>query len=54
MSTKDQKLNLQSKIPARRLGSPQDIGATVVYLASDEASYVNGATIHVNGGLAMI
>ena len=54
MLKEDQKLNLQSKIPARRLGSPQDIGAAVVYLASDEAAYVNGATIHVNGGLAMI
>ena len=50
----EQRSNLEDKIPSRRLGIPGDIGAAVVYLASEEASYVNGATIHVNGGLAMI
>ena len=50
----DQRSNLEDKIPSRRLGVPKDIGAAVIYLASEEASYVNGATIHVNGGLAMI
>ena len=50
----DQRSNLENKIPSKRLGVPKDIGAAVVYLASEEASYVNGATIHVNGGLAMI
>ena len=50
----DQRSNLENKIPSKRLGVPKDIGAAVVYLASEEASYVNCATIHVNGGLAMI
>jgi 3-oxoacyl-[acyl-carrier protein] reductase len=43
-----------SRVPANRLGTPDDIAAAVVYLASDEASYVTGTTIHVNGGMAMI
>ena len=41
-------------IPAGRLGAPNDIGAAVVYLASEEAGYVTGQTLHVNGGMAMI
>lgn len=41
-------------IPAGRLGSPEDIAASVVYLSSDEAAYVTGQTLHVNGGMAMI
>ena len=41
-------------IPARYLGTGDDIGSAVVYLASDEAAYVTGQTIHVNGGMAMI
>jgi 3-oxoacyl-[acyl-carrier protein] reductase len=43
-----------SRVPAGRLGSGIDIAAAAVYLASDEASYVSGQTIHVNGGMAMI
>jgi len=43
-----------SRVPANRLGTPEDIAAAVVFLASDEASYVTGSTIHVNGGMAMI
>jgi len=43
-----------SRVPAARLGTPDDIAAAVVYLASNEAGYVTGATIHVNGGMAMI
>ena len=43
-----------SKVPAARLGSPDDIAAAAVYLASDEAAYVTGQTLHVNGGMAMI
>ena len=45
---------IMSRIPANRLGTADDIAAAVVYLASDEASYVTGSTIHVNGGMAMI
>ena len=41
-------------IPARHLGTGDDIGSAVVYLASDEAAYITGQTIHVNGGMAMI
>ena len=43
-----------SKIPAGRLGSGDEIAAAAVYLASDEAAYVTGQTLHVNGGMAMI
>jgi 3-oxoacyl-[acyl-carrier protein] reductase len=42
-----------SKVPAGRLGTPAEIAAAAVYLASDEAAYVTGATLHVNGGMAM-
>ena len=45
---------LMERIPARRLGTPEDIGGAAVYLASEEASYVNGQTLHVNGGMVMI
>ena len=45
---------IMSRVPANRLGTPDDIAAAVIYLASDEASYVTGSTIHVNGGMAMI
>ena len=50
----DQKRNLTARIPAGRLGEPQDIAGACVFLASDEASYVTGQTLHVNGGMAMI
>lgn len=43
-----------SRVPASRLGIPGDVAAAVVYLASEEASYVTGQTLHVNGGMAMI
>ena len=49
-----QKQTLTTRIPAGRLGDGAEIGAAVVYLASDEASYVTGQTLHVNGGMAMI
>jgi 3-oxoacyl-[acyl-carrier protein] reductase len=41
-------------VPASRLGSGADVAAAVIYLASDEAAYVTGQTLHVNGGMAMI
>lgn len=50
----EQKNTLLEKIPSRKFGLPEDIAAAAVYLASDEASYINGSTIHLNGGLAMI
>jgi 3-oxoacyl-[acyl-carrier protein] reductase len=49
-----QKEALLGNIPAGRLGSGQDIAAACVYLSSDEAAYVTGQTLHVNGGMAMI
>jgi 3-oxoacyl-[acyl-carrier protein] reductase len=49
-----QKEMLLGNIPAARLGLPAEIAAAVVYLASSEASYVTGQTLHVNGGMAMI
>ena len=49
-----QKGAILQKIPAGDLGTGEDIGAAVVYLASKEAGYVTGQTMHVNGGMAMI
>jgi 3-oxoacyl-[acyl-carrier protein] reductase len=49
-----QKEAILGTIPAGRLGAGSDIGAACVYLASREAGYVTGATLHVNGGMAMI
>ena len=49
-----QKEALTTRIPAGRLGEGAEIGAAVVYLASDEAAYVTGQTLHVNGGMVMI
>ena len=50
----EQKEKLLVNVPAGRLGQPEDIASAVSYLASDEAGYITGATIHVNGGMAMI
>ena len=52
--TEDQRAELVKKVPAGVMGQVEDIAAAVVYLASPEASYVTGATLHVNGGMAMI
>ncbi len=52
--TDDQKKGILARVPADRLGTPEEIAAAVVYLASDEAAYVTGQTLHVNGGMAMI
>jgi 3-oxoacyl-[acyl-carrier protein] reductase len=49
-----QKEMVSQRIPAGRMGMPQEIAAAVAYLASEEAAYVTGETIHINGGLAMI
>lgn len=49
-----QKEALSQRIPAGKLGEGDDIAAATVYLASDEAAYVTGQTLHVNGGMAMI
>ena len=43
-----------ARVPAGRLGVAGDVAAAIVYLASDEAAYVTGQTLHVNGGMAMI
>lgn len=48
-----QKEKLLSSIPLARLGQPEDIASAVLYLASDEARWVTGATLHVNGGMLM-
>ena len=52
--TDAQKDDLLVKVPAGRLGSAEEIAAAVVYLASEEAGYMTGATLHVNGGMAML
>jgi 3-oxoacyl-[acyl-carrier protein] reductase len=49
-----QRAKLLEAIPLGRMGKPADIAAAVVYLASDEAAWVTGATLHINGGMAMI
>jgi len=50
----EQKARLIGNIPAGRLGEPADVAAAVVFLASVEAGYVTGQTLHTNGGMAMI
>jgi 3-oxoacyl-[acyl-carrier protein] reductase len=49
-----QREGILARVPAGRLGTPEDIAAAVLYLASEEAGYVTGQTLHVNGGMAMI
>ena len=48
-----QREGILDRVPARKLGQPADVAAAAVYLASDEAAYVTGQTIHVNGGMVM-
>ncbi len=52
--TQDQKTALLTRVPAGRLGDSRDVAGAVAYLASDEAAYVTGHTLHVNGGMAMV
>jgi len=52
--TDDQKAKINATIPMQKMGSSEDIAAAAVYLASEEAGYVTGTTLHVNGGMAMI
>ncbi|MEO1724520.1 MAG: 3-oxoacyl-[acyl-carrier-protein] reductase [Pseudomonadota bacterium] len=52
--TDDQKARIMGAIPAGRMGTPAEVAGAVVYLASAEAAYVTGQTLHVNGGMAMI
>lgn len=50
----EQKAKILAQVPAGRMGEAGEIAAAVLYLASQEAAYVTGATLHVNGGMAMI
>lgn len=49
-----QREGILAKVPMARLGSPEDIAGAAVYLASEEAAYLTGQTLHINGGMAMI
>jgi 3-oxoacyl-[acyl-carrier protein] reductase len=48
-----QRARIAEQIPLGRLGAPEDVAAAVVYLAAPEAAWITGATLHVNGGMAM-
>ncbi|MFM2350490.1 MAG: hypothetical protein RIR04_1456 [Pseudomonadota bacterium] len=50
----EQKARILTQVPAGRMGEPSEIAAAVLYLSSAEAGYVTGATLHINGGMAMI
>jgi len=52
--TAQQRTRLAEAIPAGRLGAPEEVAAAVVYLASAEAAYVTGQTLHINGGMVMV
>jgi len=52
--TEEQKKVMLSAIPVGKMGTPKDVAAAVCFLASDEAAYITGQTIHVNGGMLMV
>jgi len=52
--SEEQKDFIKNKIPLSRIGKPEDVAYCVKFLVSDEANYITGETIHVNGGLAML
>jgi 3-oxoacyl-[acyl-carrier protein] reductase len=52
--TPEQRERITAAIPMSRIGAPEEVAAGVVFLASDEAAYITGQTLHVNGGMAMI
>lgn len=52
--TDDQKSAILTQVPSGRMGKPDEIAAAVLFLASSEAGYITGATLHVNGGMAML
>ncbi|WP_413728669.1 3-oxoacyl-ACP reductase FabG [Sodalis sp. RH19] len=52
--TDDHRADILSRIPANRLGDPKEIASAVAFFASDEAAYITGETIHVNGGMYML
>ena len=51
--SEDQQNQILKNIPASRFGLPSDVASACIYLSSDEASYITGSTLHVNGGMGM-
>ena len=51
---KCQKNNILEKIPMKKFGTPEDVASLVLYLSSDEASYITGQNFHINGGMLMV
>ncbi len=52
--SEDQRARIAAAIPMGRFGGAEDVAAAAVYLASAEADYITGQTLHVNGGMAMV